>query len=105
MAIVAKTLAAFLGPVGTLIGESAGELIMSQRRPDPLARRLQRQLEDIADNITTNVLQPHEFTAVRDEDLAGAVTAVGLTLDAVPVDADAIKSASVCQPVPVASFS
>lgn len=94
MAIVAKSLAAFLGPVGTPIGESAGEFIMSRRRPDPPARRLQRQLEDIADNITTNVLQPHEFTAIRDEDLAGAVTAVGLTLDVVPVDSDVIKRSS-----------
>jgi hypothetical protein len=91
MAIVAKTLAAFLGPVGTLVGESAGELIMSRLRPDPPGRRLQRKLEDIADNITANVLQPHEFTAVRDEDLAGAVSAVGLTLEAVPLDAEKIR--------------
>lgn len=39
----------------------------------------------------TNVLAPYEFTNVPEQDLVGAVTAIGLTLEAVPIDATTIR--------------
>lgn len=92
--IVAKTLAAALlpGPAGTFVGESAGELITALARGDRADRRLLRDIEQTADNITTHSLPPHEFSGVPDEDMAGAITAVGLTLDAVPIDGQVIQA-------------
>ena len=89
--IVAKTLFAYFGPLGTLFGETAGEVLKLFQQTDPPGRKLRRQLEEIADNITTSALQPHEYSTIPDSDLAGAVTAVGVTLQRVPIGETAIE--------------
>ncbi|MHA4950680.1 NACHT domain-containing protein [Micromonospora sp. SD19] len=89
--IVAKTLFAYFGPLGTLVGETTGEVLKLFQQSDPPGRKLKRQLEEIADNITTSALQPHEYSTIPDSDLAGAVTAVGITLERVPIGKTAIE--------------
>ncbi|MEW2477310.1 hypothetical protein AB0875_26315 [Micromonospora gifhornensis] len=92
-AILAKTLAALLvpGAGGTLAGEAAGAWIERLAGGTRQDRRLLRDIERTADNITKNAIVPHEYSGVPEEDIAAAIDAIGDTLGAVPVDAVLIR--------------
>jgi hypothetical protein len=90
--VVVKTLTSAFGPPGTFVGELAGkgfDAVLERRSSN--RSRLDRQLADIADSITTSALAPYEFTDIAANDLDAAVEAVADTIAAVPLDGKMLR--------------